>query len=158
METVKYVMTYWSPSSLKTCTIWATVVFALAENTAQSISLGFDTHLVTSNTQSQHHRFVADVHFPLIFAKALWMDLLCPFSTTHGFIAPPFVFPPSLHWCVAGCGSSRNTFPFWLTKGGQLLWGRHSRAGRLWCGSTGEMSLARLWMKCGYCRACLGAS
>lgn len=88
--------------------MWATVVFALAENMAQSISLGFDTHLVTFNRQSQHYHIVAEAHFPLLSAKTLWMDLLWPFSTLLGFLAPPFAFPPSLHWCVATCASSRN--------------------------------------------------
>lgn len=38
-------MIYWSPDSLKPFRIWAPMVFTLAENTAQSISLGFDRYL-----------------------------------------------------------------------------------------------------------------
>lgn len=46
METMKYIMIYRSPGPLKPFRIWAPVVFTLAKNTAQSVSLGFDTRLL----------------------------------------------------------------------------------------------------------------
>lgn len=68
------------------------------------------------------------------------------------------MFPPSLHWCVAGCGSSRNAPLSGLSQVGSRFAAVPVGLGSGGAERTGEVSLAHPWMKSHFCPVGLRAS
>lgn len=158
METMKYIMIYRSPGPLKPFRIWAPVVFTLAENTAQSVSLGFDTRLlgnfsitvsvivlllklVSFSSQKLSRWICSDLFLPYRVSLHLPLYFLPPCTGVSQAVDPPKTQPP---WDLSGAGGQFAGVPVGLGAGG--------------VGSAGEVSLARLWMKSCFCRARLGTS
>lgn len=159
METVKYVMIYRSPDPLKPFRIWAPVVFTLAENTAQSVSLGFDTRLLGN--------FNITVSVIVLLLKLVSLSSLCK-NSLGGFALTFFCLTgfPCISLCISSLPAlvcrrlliSRNAAPFGFIRGGGQFVGVPVRLGDGGVGSAGEVSLALLWMESCFCRVCLGTS
>lgn len=116
-------MIYWSPESLKPFRIWAPVVFTLAENTAWSISLGFDRYLPGN--------FSITVRIIILLLELVSLSSFCR-NSLDGFALA--FFHLALFPYISLCSSSlpapvwsrlwilQHCSPFWFLTAGQSGW------------------------------------